>query len=363
MQSALPPPKSQRWLDIDALRGLAVLLMITQHVAYWLVSSGHRNHWVVLFTGALGGMAAPIFVLLAGVGVVLTAQRHDASDRLLVLRGATIIGFGYLMNFLTPHWFSMGSWYVLHLIGIALISAPLLRRVSTPWLLALLAVVLVATILIQNHLDTPFRLFNDDMAAPKKPGGVLRFAVAEGFFPIFPWLAFFMAGIAAGRWKLVGQTQYIWRLAAVMIALLAVLTGLFAAGVDVARDSKWIRFFLFKSTFYPALTPITLLLISVALLFVYVFGRIERRFSFGSSHALVCLGRASLTFLILHVAIIRESAYYFGFWKSLPALATLIIVALLLIGFSLAAIAWRKIQFKYGAEWLLRKIAGQVNSL
>ena len=68
-------------------------------------------------------------------------------------------------------------------------------------------VCLIATVGVQNALDTPLRLFNEDMAAPKKPGGVLRFALAEGFFPVLPWLAFFMAGLLAGRWLLAGRAD------------------------------------------------------------------------------------------------------------------------------------------------------------
>ncbi len=356
--SALSRTAGSRWLAIDALRGLAVLLMITKHVSYWLVGIEQHNEWVVLFTGALGGLAAPIFVLLAGVGVTFSAQRHDDCDRLLVIRGAMIMGFGYLMNFLTPHWFTMGSWYVLHLIGAAMMMAPMLRRLSTSGVLTLLAAVLVITIGIQTWLDTPFRLYNNDMSAPTKPGGALRFALAEGFFPIFPWLAFFLAGIAAGRWLLAGTIQKIWQMAAVLVAALAVLSGLFASGLAFTHDSRWIRFFLFKTNFYPALTPITLFLIATALLFVYTFVRIDERLSFDVSNMLVCLGRVSLTLLIFHVAAIRESAQYFGFWKTMSAPITLILVALLLIGFAVAAKGWRKIQFKYGAEWVLRLVTG-----
>ncbi|MBI5064112.1 MAG: DUF1624 domain-containing protein, partial [Desulfatitalea sp.] len=156
---------------IDALRGLAVLLMITQHVAYWL--GVLRAKHVILVTGALGGLAAPIFVTLAGVGVAFSTHRHAGPkcDRLLIVRGVLLVGFGYLMNLITPSWFSPLSWYVLHLIGTAMILAPLLRRASDPWVLALIGLCLIATVGVQNALDTPLRLFNEYMASPNKPGG------------------------------------------------------------------------------------------------------------------------------------------------------------------------------------------------
>jgi uncharacterized membrane protein len=236
--------------------------------------------------------------------------------------------------------------------------APVLRRMPNFYLLVLVAAVLVITIILQNSFDTPFRLYNNDMAVPKKPGGILRFALAEGFFPIFPWLAFFSTGIVAGRWLLENSLQKVWQLGALLIGVMAVLKGLYFLNVDFTHESPWIRFFLLRTTFYPALTPITLFLIALALLFVYFFVSLEKRISFGPSNGLVCLGRASLTLLIVHVAAIREGAFYFGFWKSFSAPITLILLALLLCVCTMAAIQWQKIGFKFGAEWLIRKVAG-----
>jgi uncharacterized membrane protein len=348
----------QRWTSIDALRGLAVLLMITQHVAYW-VCFPRGAGWVVQATGALGGLAAPIFVTLSGVGVAFTSRRYAAADcdRLLVIRGLILMGYGYLLNLLTPQWFAPASWYVLHLIGLALLLAPLLRRASNPWLLALIVFGLAATVVVQNALETPFRLFNEDMAAPKKPGGVLRFALAEGFFPLLPWIAFFISGLLAGRWLLAGQTARLMRFAAGLLAATAVLAGAYSLGFDFTRQPHWIRFFIFKTTFYPAMTPITLFLMSGALFFLLGFLRLEQKIA-PAATALVNLGRASLTILIVHVAVIRESVPYLGLWHRLSATATILTTVAVLLFFTLAATAWRKIEFKYGAEWLLRKVSG-----
>ncbi|MFZ1983026.1 MAG: DUF418 domain-containing transporter, partial [Desulfatitalea sp.] len=346
----------QRWTSIDALRGLAVLLMITQHVAYWVCFPSGAN-WVVQATGALGGLAAPIFVTLSGWGVAFTSQRNAAAgcDRLLIIRGLVIMGYGFLMNLLTPDWFAPASWYVLHLLGLALILAPLLRRVSNPWLLVLIVLGLVATVIVQNMLETPFRLYNEDMAAPKKPGGVLRFALAEGFFPLLPWIAFFISGLLAGRWLLAGQTVKIVRFAFVLIAATAVLAGVYSLGFDFTRHPHWIRFFTFKTTFYPAMTPITLFLMAVALLLLGGFVHLEKKSAPHAANLLVNLGRTSLTLLIVHVAVIRESVPVLGLWHRLSPMGTIFTTVAALLFFTLAAAAWRKIGFKYGAEWLLRR--------
>ena len=350
-----PYPKPQRVASLDALRGVAVLLMITQHVAFWITAEPGSS-WVIQVTGALGGLAAPLFVTLSGIGAVLLSERHPNADRLFFVRGLLIMVFGYLMNVLTPHWFTLGSWYVLHMIGAALIMAPLLRRVPDFAMILMAAAVMVATGLLQSYLNMPFRLFNDHMAAQVQLGGVLRYALVEGFFPIFPWIAFFMAGILAGRWLISARMDKLLVFGTVLVGTAVILSATYFSGADFTRSEPWVRYFRLQSSFYSALAPLSLLLMGLSLLFVAAFSALQKKISFSPSDVLVCLGRASLTLLIVHVALIRESAVYLNFWKILPAVPTLVATAGVLLFFSLAALAWQKIAFRYGFEWLLRKV-------
>lgn len=88
---------------VDALRGVAVVAMILWHTADgWLrpdVRAGAG--WESL--RYLGGMAAPLFVLLAGVGVGLWAEGERlrvgrAPTRAIVCRGLTVALFGYALR-------------------------------------------------------------------------------------------------------------------------------------------------------------------------------------------------------------------------------------------------------------------------
>jgi uncharacterized membrane protein len=346
-----------RWLHLDALRGVAVILMVGQHMNYWLYGQPQGN-WGGRTIGALGGLAAPIFVTLSGLGAALSVERYPDCDRILMIRGLYMIGLGVVLNLLTPHWFSPQSWYILHLIGLALAVSPVLRRAPNRVLIAAILVVLVATILIQNNLETPFRLFNRHMAVAHKPGGLLRLAIAEGFFPVFPWIAFFMAGMLAGRWLLAGRSGRIWQLGAGLLLILTLLLALHATGWQAIRTLTWIRFFKWIPSFYPALTPITLCLIAVSLLLVYGAVRLINRFPLQPDNFLVCLGRASLTILIVHVVVIRGSAVHFRFWQRFSLLQSLMATCVVLLLFALISVRWQKVNFRYGAEWLLRRSAG-----
>jgi uncharacterized membrane protein len=353
----MPSTPPQRLAFIDALRGLAVVLMITQHVSLWVCAPISGGSLLLLITGALGGLAAPIFITLSGVGAALVPTRRYRPDRLLAARGGMIIGFGYALNLLAPHWFSPGSWYVLHMIGAALMMAPLLQRVDDIGLILLLFGALVVAGVLQNFLDTPLRLFNRHMAAPVGLEGVARYALAEGFFPLFPWIAFFMSGLLTGRWLKNNRQDNVRRLAAGFLVTMGLLAATYSIGPDLVRSEPLVRYFKLQLSFYSALTPLSLLLMAVSLYFIIGFARLDRTCGFGQSHLLVCLGRVSLTFLMVHVVVIRGSALWLGYWKQLTEGSALAATLAILALFALAAKAWQRYHYRFGCEWLMRKVS------
>jgi uncharacterized membrane protein len=355
----MPLPPYQRLAYIDALRGLAVLFMIAQHVSLWVCAQPHTSVAMMIF-GALGGLAAPIFITLSGAGAAFLPTRSKRPDLLLTARGGMIIGFGYILNLLAPHWFSTGSWYVLHLIGTALVMAPLLRRLHDTGLIMLLFGALVVAGILQNHLDTPFRLFNRQMAAPVGLPGIGRYALAEGFFPIFPWIAFFISGLLAGRWIRQNRLDKAQRLAAGLLLTTAVLTAAYSIGPDMIRSEPWVRYFRLQLSFYSALTPLSLLLMAAALLFIIGFARLDQIGKFGQPQVLICLGRVSLTFLMVHIVVIRGSVLWFGYWKRLPLSGTLVVTFAMLLFFSLAAKGWQRYDYIFGLEWVIRKVSDRL---
>ena len=80
---------------IDVLRGIAVILMIEQHLGFWLWNRPKgfplfSDYPVVISFNALGGMAAPLFIILAGVGTAFFILNHSEIDKTLFLRGCLI---------------------------------------------------------------------------------------------------------------------------------------------------------------------------------------------------------------------------------------------------------------------------------
>lgn len=354
---------------LDALRGLAVFLMIEQHVGIWLWEGPQRgaglaDYPLLVGFNALGGVAAPLFVCLAGVGSALfAASSRPHCDRTMVRRGLVLMLFGLALNLATPSWFSWGSWFVLHMMGFAMALAPIWRRMSTPAILTLCALVLCGSVAAQHGLATPRMLDNARMRDVTLPGGVLRLALVEGQFPILPWLTFYLAGFVAGRWIVADRPASIGGMGLAFLALGGLGNLLYklvgqspALSLDVQR--LFFRAFGLQLGFFPASIAIVSLLLGGVLLLVGAMTWWERRRPLSDRHPLVTLGRASLTLLMLHVPLFREATRPVGLWRGLSAEITLIAISVLMAVVILGSLLWRRIDYRYGAEWLLRRVAG-----
>jgi uncharacterized membrane protein len=107
--------RATRLPHLDALRGLAVLFMILLHTADGWLKPGLKSGigWQVIRT--VGGQAAPLFLILAGVGVGLawttwrgTAEERARQRRMQLARGLEIVLAGYALR-LAMWWIDSGA--------------------------------------------------------------------------------------------------------------------------------------------------------------------------------------------------------------------------------------------------------------
>lgn len=349
--------------------------MIEQHLGVWLwrgPATGHSygDYPILLAFNALGGGAAPMFVTLAGIGTSLLAQKRSARgqavDLTLVRRGLALLAFGLLLNFMTPSWFTWRSWFVLHLMGFGMLIAPLLRRLPNRALLGAVAAIWMATPLVQAALDTPTVLSNPRMAGIASeaadgtrrfvPWAPLRIALAEGQFPIFGWLSFFVAGTWAGRQVQAGRPNAI---AGLGVGALAVGASAAVLGQVAHFEHGGVAWLATRIPvpFFPASPALLALLLGAVCLAIAAGLAFERRRPLHEHGWMVTLGRASLTLLLFHVVAFREWTRPLGLWRGLDANAALaVIVAFTALAF-VASRSWQRVDYRWGAEWLLRKLA------
>lgn len=183
--------------EVDFLRGLSILLVVLYHAAYDLVElAGVRTlfGWEVpLFSPlleALRNFFAGLFIVLCGVSGTLTRSNIRRALKLLAVALAVTAATAIFQPSLAVHF------GILHCLGVSiLIYGLLLERTKPPTLLAAAAAVLGVSIALHLFLrQTPIRF---DWLLPL---GVHSHSYASfDYFPLFPWLAVFLAGAALGK--------------------------------------------------------------------------------------------------------------------------------------------------------------------
>ncbi len=116
-----------RFWEVDAARGVAILMMVVYHFTYDLYAfGGYEVDAVTGFWARFADATASLFLLLVGVSLAITASREDGGGgfRRYLLRGLRIFGYGMLLTavFLV---FGMGivAFGILHLIGVSIVLA------------------------------------------------------------------------------------------------------------------------------------------------------------------------------------------------------------------------------------------------
>lgn len=306
------PSQSRRLGYLDWLRGVTVLIMIEAHTFdAWTLASERARPWFGRLM-LLAGMAAPLFLFLAGVAISLSAAAQmrraaepSAAARRAQQRGWQLFRYAFLFRLQS---FVLGGLKsprnllkvdILNVMGPAVaLTAGLWNVGSTRWrraawlTAATLAVVLVTpwirTTPLLDWLPDPIEWY-------------IRPPVGQGTFTLFPWAAFVPAGALLGlvidgaalsdRWRP-------WRLhAGILSAGLALVAGgVWAAGQPAIFPAT---FWTTSPTYFMARTGLLLMLVAVAWLWsVRPWSRPE------SARPLETLGVGSLFVYWVHVELV-----------------------------------------------------------
>jgi uncharacterized membrane protein len=185
-----------RFWEVDLLRGAAVIMMISFHLAFDLSFFGLRP--VDVYSGAwflLARCTSGLFLLLAGISLVLSATRAEPQNRdvfpHLLRRGLWIFSLGMGVTLAT--YILIGEGFivfgVLHLIGISiLLSYPFLKLQRLSGLLGL-SIILAGWHLQGMEFSFPWLLW-----LGLTPEGFRSL----DYFPLIPWWGVVLVGISLG---------------------------------------------------------------------------------------------------------------------------------------------------------------------
>ncbi|MFO0579990.1 MAG: heparan-alpha-glucosaminide N-acetyltransferase domain-containing protein [Polyangia bacterium] len=213
------PPPAARSLGIDVARGLAVVLMIQTHAYDGWVAPAHKASFGYRLSRVFASVPAPLFLLLAGVGLALGAaamQRRGAADpsvvrRALLGRALRIVGYGYALSgayALIEGRFDAATLLradILHAIGLSLSACTLLLVGVPPQRLVARVGLLVAGALALGVL-VPRVL--PPLPAVLRPLAALLVDVAPYTrFPLLPLCGFTAVGYFVGACALPGRPR------------------------------------------------------------------------------------------------------------------------------------------------------------
>jgi uncharacterized membrane protein len=189
---------SKRFWEIDALRGIAIALMIIFHAVFDLVYFGVYNPEITgfnnlgwLFWFVFPRAIASIFIVLVGVSATLSYNRSAGFEKKYVSRGIRIFFLGMLITLITAL-LPKGTilFGILHFIGVSTILSMPFVKMRRENLLLGISIILAGAYLQTMRFDFPWLLWLGLM--PK------NFYTLD-YFPLLPWFGFTLMGIFVGN--------------------------------------------------------------------------------------------------------------------------------------------------------------------
>ncbi|GIW80675.1 MAG: hypothetical protein KatS3mg105_2482 [Gemmatales bacterium] len=369
-----------RYLSLDLLRGIAVILMIQVHFVDNLSRHDDSTACVDFISETiLGTISAPLFTFVSGISYYLWLRKQDQADqsdqaitKKSILRGCFLFVAGLVFNFLL--WLPEGvfNWDILTLIGSALVILAFGRRLP----LSILALAGVMILL----LSPPLRIVGDYAAYWYEEQSYsydftirdIAFGfVANGFFPLFPWLIFPISGFIVGALVFESTSAYTgWSLLVAAAGLMAIA----ALGIALAPGSPHAVGRLFASGYsmYPPTTEyiagtLGLSLAAFVLLHRFVDGRADVLGTLLPVRILQRFGMYSLTLYVLHQMMHLWPLWAYGwlsgheatfFWRRALGTPTALGLALVCLVGCYAAASFLDQHRQLALESLMRKICG-----
>ncbi len=185
---------SNRFAEIDFLRGIAILLMAFYHIFYdigvfgFLSFSTNSGLWLLL-----SRFTASLFVLIAGISLTLSYNHTtDPTFRKFFFRGLFIFSVGLFITLVT--WLLVGQgailFGILHLIGLSIILGYFfLRYVKVNFFTLGVLLIVFGIALSTQRFDFPWLLWL---------GFTPSAMYSLDYVPLLPWFGVFLIGMEFG---------------------------------------------------------------------------------------------------------------------------------------------------------------------
>ncbi|HEX6163188.1 MAG TPA: heparan-alpha-glucosaminide N-acetyltransferase domain-containing protein [Vicinamibacterales bacterium] len=204
-----------RKVYLDWLRGVAVVVMVVAHVTDAWTRVEDRSRELYGYTVLIAGMASPLFLFLAGLTIAMAASArsekigHQAAANQALKRGLQVFALAFLFRLQSQllGWGAFINFFkvdILNVMGIAMIAAALLWRLSTDRIVRIMLFAMATAVVA---MSTPLVREAAMLAAlPDVIEAYIRPLPGRTNFALFPWMAFVFGGAIAGELVFAAQT-------------------------------------------------------------------------------------------------------------------------------------------------------------
>ncbi len=323
---------SPRISNIDILRGIAIFTMVAANLSASLLQPDDK----VLGFRLYGTFAAPLFVMLAGMMVVITGVKHATFWHYLS-RGLLIVTCGCLLDVLVWQIYPFLGYDVLYLTGFCIPVVHLLAKYYTTGIrIIILSFLIALTPVLQTMFNYREELLSIDLAAiPFSDYSALLLSkstaqrfLLDGWFPVMPWLSFAITGSVLGSLYMQGYSFVSKRFLTTGITLFCI-----GVAVWLAQNPHLVIREGYSELFYP---PTTGYLFTATGLVFLGFYCVEITKQLAVHTVFLKLGHASLFMYLFHQIVLVFLLKPVEFLNNQP-LSTFILTYLVVIAIMVAA--------------------------
>jgi len=358
-------PIRDRIAGFDVARALAVFGMILVNFHSIFSRSGGPK-WFAALANILYGRAAALFVMLAGVGIVLMSRRAVFSGDTTKIAKVRHTLFKRSVVLLIAGVFFAKIWKadILHFYAIYLSAGAFLLNVRGRllWNLAL-ALILTSTLFFCLMSGDPG--LGEWVIEPNSLTAIIDNLLFNGFYPVFPWLAFLLIGMWLGKNEILTDSAtkrkiLIWALTTLITIefLCCYLAPILFMEIENLEEGG--LGLLLISDVFP-ITPLFSIsaVASSVIVIIIAMSLTDSRLFSRFVKPLSCTGKMTLTIYIVHIIFglgaqkliaINGSDDFYHLFAITSA-----------FGFCLTSVLASSIWFKYNSrgplEWLFRRLS------
>ena len=351
-QTDVPVYPGHRMPDIDAMRGIVMVLMAMDHASHVFNAGryvrdsfswyrpGSEIPAAQFLTRWVTHICAPTFLFLAGLVLALSVAKRQARGDPERSIDADIIKRGIFILLLDPLWMSVGFGegivlQVLYAIGVSLCCMVLLRRLG---MLSLF--VMGLGLLFFGEVLRGLAVWAGD---GQSYGMLGTFLITGGavtnriyvLYPVIPWLAYMILGWVCGK-QMIGKDGVNAVRCFTIAGVLSLIVFFMVRGFNKYGNMLLYRYdhsvlqWLHVSKYPPSLTfsalELGLMFLIMALLFAWYRNR-----KASAANPLQVFGRVPLFFYIIHVHLLAAAAWVLNLRLAFGLIETFLVTVIALL--------------------------------